>query len=447
MTDAVFDVRHNSMTDGVAFIAPRRAPRAQGAIAAALGNALEWYDFTIYAALAIYIARDIFPDANETAALIKTFMAFGVGFIARPLGAIVMGGYADRMGRKPALQLSLLIMAAGTLVLATTPSYAAIGIGAPLLVLAGRLLQGFSAGAEIGGAATFIVEQAPPSRIGWYSSWLQASTALSMIMSAIMVYTATHYIGLEQLEGGGWRVAFIVGLLIAPLAFWLRLGLSESPQRSELLAMSHLTTMTRVCAVFSERPKEMGIAFAMSALWSVSVYVLLIYMPIHAQQAFGFSPAQAAASSVVGGAILGISCLAFGALGDRIGLEKVLSSGALTICLGVVPLMWLLQQNTSFPVLVGVQALMCVGVGMYSATAPAALVALFPPALRATGLAISYNSAVVIFGGFAPAVLTILASSGGSTLAPAFYVAIVAFGTLVAIRRLVRQGGLSHPRR
>jgi len=197
--------------------------------AASIGNALEWYDFSVYAFFAVYIAQNFFNPNDDGAQLFEAFLAFGLGFVIRPLGALVIGAYGDRAGRKAALTLTIMTMAVGTAIIAFAPPYTAIGIGAPLLILCGRVLQGFSAGGEVGGAAAFLIEHAPENQKGRYASWLQASMGISNILAALVATAVTLTLSREQIGDWGWRIPFILGLSIAPIGLWMRKTLDETP--------------------------------------------------------------------------------------------------------------------------------------------------------------------------------------------------------------------------
>src|SRR5271155_1988073 len=304
--------------------APAAAESAGGVraiLAASVGNLLEWYDFSVYALFAIYIAANFFPHSDPGLDLVKTFLVFGLGFVIRPLGAILIGIYGDRAGRKAALMLTILIMAAGTLVIALAPSYAVIGIGAPLLLLTGRILQGFSAGGEIGSATAFLVEHAPADQRGRYAAWLQASMGMSNILGALIAFTVTTLLSAAQIAGWGWRIPFLVGLSIVPVGVYLRRTLEETPQfRAESAQRrTALGNAEPLFSVFRDHWRSLLVGMGISILWAVAVYVLLIFMPVLAQKAFGFSAAQAFGSSLIGNVVFVGGCFAFGALADRIG--------------------------------------------------------------------------------------------------------------------------------
>jgi MFS transporter, MHS family, proline/betaine transporter len=409
---------------------------ARAIVAASIGNALEWYDFSVYAFFAIYISRNVFVDSGGAVALIDAFLVYGVAFVARPVGAVVLGAYADRSGRRAALTLSLILMAAGSLCIAIAPPYAVVGVGAPLLILCGRLLQGLSAGGEIGGAVSFLVEHAPPERRGAYAAWLQSSMGVSNILGALTGATLSALLTPEQLGSWGWRIPFVLGLSVAPVGLWLRATLEETPafeaaQRERASEPKHLLTSLR--DVFVEEPKALVIAAGISIVWVVAVYTLLLYMPTYMQRSLGFSPSQAFTASVVGNVVMASGCIAAGRISDRIGRVLTVRIGTLLLLLATYPvLMWVVSTRTVTALFVG-QTLFCAIVSVFTGSVPAVLAALFPPRLRSTGVSLTYNFAAVVFGGFAPAVLTFLTESTHNTMAPAFYVVAAAAVSFLAL--------------
>jgi len=418
---------------------PAIAPAGDGArraiLAASAGNLLEWYDFSVYALFAIYIAANFFPHRNPGLDLVKAFLVFGLGFVIRPLGAVLIGVYGDRAGRKAALTLTILIMAGGTLIIAAAPSYAAIGIGAPLLLLTGRILQGFSAGGEIGSATAFLVEHAPPPKRGRYTAWLQASMGMSNILGALVAFTITALLPATEVAGWGWRIPFLVGLSIVPVGVYLRRTLDETPQfRAESAQRPKARgSATPLVMVFRDHSQSLLVGMGISILWAVAVYVLLIFMPVLVQRAFGFTAAQAFGGSLIGNVVFVIGCFAFGALADRIGHTRVLTIGVVLLLSGVLPLFLCLAASRSTAVLVLVLSAFGVMVSSFTSIAPAALSGLFPTRVRATGVSIVYNAAITIFGGFAPAILTWLGTRSGSVFAPAWYVVFAAVPAVIAI--------------
>ena len=404
---------------------------------------LEWYDFIVYAFFAVYIAQNFFPSDDPSVDLLKAFLAFGLGFVIRPLGAIVIGIYGDRAGRKAALVLTIMTMAAGTLLIAIAPTYAAIGIGAPLVLVAGRVLQGFSAGGEIGGAAAFLVEHAPPDKKGIFASWLQASMGMSNILGALVAFAVTTTLPMEAVTAWGWRIPFVIGLSIAPVGLYLLRTLDETPHfKAELerRASDATAATSPLASLFRDYWTSLLVGLGFSILWAVCVYTLIIFAPVYVQTTFGFTPSQSFSASLIGNVALVAGCFVAGALSDRLGRRTMLGLGALMMLIAVLPLFMWLQASPTPTTLVLAQTAFCLMVATYVGVAPAALSEIFPVGVRATGMSIVYNTAITIFGGFAPAILTWMTQvSGGSVFAPAWYVMAAAALALASIRFLPGQ--------
>jgi MHS family proline/betaine transporter-like MFS transporter len=410
---------------------------ARAVVAASIGNMLEWYDFTVYASFALYIAHNFFPSNDPNIDLLKTFLAFGVGFIVRPVGAILIGLYGDRVGRKAALTLTILVMAAGTLIIAVSPVYAVIGFGAPVLLLAGRVLQGFSAGGEVGGAAAFLVENASPDKKGIYASWLQASMGMSNILGALVAMSVTGLLTPEQVMAWGWRIPFAIGLLIAPVGLILRRTLHETPAFEAEQARQKTVIVpldSPLVQIFRDYWRQLLIGLGFSILWAVAVYTLMIFGPVYVQDAFHFTPSQAFRATFIGNFFLVAGCFASGTLSDRIGRRKMLTIGASLLLIAVLPLYAWLQASPTPGTLIVVQTSFCILVSSFVGVAPAALSELFPTGVRSTGMSLVYNTAITVFGGFAPALLTDITHRGTRlVLAPAWYVMLAALLALVAL--------------
>jgi MHS family proline/betaine transporter-like MFS transporter len=388
--------------------------------AAAVGNALEWYDFTVYALLAIYIAKAFFPGADPTAGLVKAFIAFGLGFVVRPVGALILGIYADRAGRKAALSAAIWLMAAGVAVIAFAPDYAAIGVGAPLLLLLGRTLQGLSAGGEYGAAAAMLVEHAPERRKGEFASWLQAAMAASNILGALVAFAVTSTLTPSQVAGFGWRLPFLAGLLIAPVGLWIRAAVAETPQfQARALRPTRLKTQP-LRILWTEHRAALLKGWSLCILQTVSSYALVIFMPTYVQRTLHHSPAEAFAASLVGNALMTVACVLGGVASDRFGKRTVLVGAAIWLGVLVLPMLWLMRTVPGWPVLATAQTVLCLGAGTFLGVAPSAVAELFPTEVRSTGVALAYNLAVVIFSGFAPAILAWLTGRGGA-YAPGWY--------------------------
>lgn len=403
--------------------------------AASVGNALEWYDFSVYAFFALYIARNFFNPEDGNTHLFEAFLAFGVGFIIRPLGALLIGNYADRSGRKAALTMTIMIMAIGTGIIAFAPPYSAIGIGAPILLLCGRVLQGFSVGGEVGGAAAFLIEHSPKEHRGLYASWLQASMAISNILGALVASTVTLLFDDNEISEWAWRIPFILGLSIAPVGLWMRRTLSETPLFTEQQRTSHIQNKQEmpIFRLFRQYPKALLLGTGLSILWAVSVYSMIIYLPIYVRQVIGFSSHHAFLAALIGNCFMVIGCLLAGKMADKIGTQKILVFGSSLLLICSYPLLVLLDHFQNFTTLVIVQSLLCILVSLFAGVAPGGLSQLFPTAVRSSGMSIAYNLAVTIFGGFAPAILTWFAENTGTRFAPAWYVMLASITTLITL--------------
>jgi MHS family proline/betaine transporter-like MFS transporter len=432
--------------------------RTRAIVAASVGNMLEWYDFTVYALFAAYVARNFFPPGEDPAAnLLKAFLAFGLGFVVRPLGAILIGNYGDRAGRKASLTLTILLMAAGTGIIAFAPTYAAIGLGAPLLLLAGRVLQGFSAGGEVGGATAFLAENALPGRRGVVTSWLQASMGLANIFGALTAFSVTTLLSTEQVQVWGWRIPFLFGLLILPAGLFLRRTLHETDSfQAEVERRRHDVRAERspLLEIFADHKRELLIGFGVCILWATAVYVLIVYLPVYVQLTFGFNAQQAFGASLAANVAFVACCVIFGAVSDRIGRRTMLLISAVLLFICVLPLFLVLQAYPTTVTLVAVLTAFCVLVASFVGVAPAAISEIFPTGVRSTGTSIVYNGAFTIFGGFAPAILTWFTHRpGGSVFAPAWYVMLAAAAASIAIpflsdeslRKASLVDGVAHP--
>ncbi len=413
---------------------------ARAIVATSIGNMLEWFDFSVYALLARYIAGNFFPSGEDaTTQLLKTFLIFGLGFVVRPLGAVLIGDYGDRAGRKAALTLTILLMAAGTAVIAFAPTYASIGIGAPLLLLFGRLLQGFSAGGEIGNATAFLLESANPRHRGRVAAWVQASMGMTNMLGALAAFTVTESLDADQVRAWGWRLPFVFGLLILPVGLYLRRSLSETAAFEALAAARRtgsVESRAPLAELFRDHGRTLGVAFCVAVLWAVAVYVLMIYFPTYVQQpsTFNFSARQAFGASLIANIPFAIGCVLFGRLSDRIGRRKSLFSSAALLFVGVLPLFIWLKASPTGATLIIAQAAIGLLVASFVGAAPAALSEIFPTPVRSTGMSLVYNGAFTVFGGFAPTILTWFTQrSGGSVYAPAWYVMLAAAVAMAAI--------------
>ncbi|MEP6883710.1 MAG: MFS transporter [Gammaproteobacteria bacterium] len=421
--------------------------KTRAIVATSIGNMLEWYDFTVYALFAGYIAGNFFPGDEPDTRLLKTFLFFGLGFVVRPFGAVLIGNFGDRAGRKAALTLTILLMAGGTGIIAFSPTYASIGFGAPMLLLLGRVLQGFSAGGEVGGATAYLLESAEVGQRGRVASWLEASMGMANILGALAAFSVTAALSAAEVQAWGWRIPFIFGLLIAPVGLYLRRTLDETDAfQAEAMQRTrdHAQRRVPLLELFRNHGQSLSIGFCVAILWAVATYVLMIFLPTYVQRpdTFNFSASQAFGASLIGNIPFVFGCVWFGSLSDRIGRRRSLFISASLLLLLVLPLFMWLKASPTLPTLIVVQCLVCILVASFVGVAPAALSEIFPTGVRSTGTSLIYNGAFTVFGGFAPMVLTWLTQrSGGSIYSPAWYVMLAAGVALLAIPYLGRRVG------
>ncbi|WP_168792282.1 MFS transporter [Paraburkholderia aromaticivorans] len=396
-----------------------RSLHTRAVVAAVIGNALEWYDFTVFGFLTVVIAQLFFPAGNDYSSLLLATATFGVAFVMRPIGGIVLGLYADRAGRKAALSLVIALMTLGILVLAIAPPYSAIGIGAPLMIVVGRSLQGFSAGGEFGSSTALLIEAAPFSKRGFYGSWQMASQAAALLLGALVGALITRGLSPEALKSWGWRVPFILGLIIGPIGFYIRRHLADS--EAFLLAQKTARRAT-LGEVFRTHTRDVLCGLGSVIALTVTIYVLISYLPTFAVNQLKLPFAQSFYAVIVGNLLLTVLSPLAGAWSDRIG-RKGLSLWSLVITLVIIyPLFAWLAAEPSVSKLILVQALLSITLSGYYGPFGALIAELFPANVRSTGLSLAYNIAVMVFGGFGPFVVTWLINTTGSPLAPTYYV-------------------------
>jgi len=406
------------MTASIA-ASPDEARRRRRAITATiLGNGFEWFDFMVYGFFAITIGQLFFPTGNELTSLMLSVATFGVGFVVRPIGGILIGMYSDRVGRKAALSLTILLMAAGTALIGLAPTYEQIGIGAPVLIIIARLLQGFSAGGEMGSATAFLTEHAPEDQKGYYASWIQSSIGFAVVLGALAGTVLTLWLTPAEVKAWGWRVPFLLGILIGPIGFYIRSGVDETP--------AFLANKDKVKKPFTEvllnYPRETFTTFSMVILWTVCIYVLLFYMPTYAVKTLKMPQSMSFIAGVVGGLIITVLSPFVGAWSDRIGRRKLLAFSSGGILLIAYPMFALVVSAPTQLNLILFQAVFGVLIAGYTGPILAAFSEIFPTKILSTGLSVAYNVAVMTFGGFASLILTWLIATTGSAMAPAIYV-------------------------
>lgn len=386
-----------------------------------IGNALEWFDFTVFTFFAATIAKQFFPSENPTAALLATWTTFGVGFLTRPLGGILIGNYADRHGRKAALLVTISVMALGVAVIALAPTYAQIGMAAPILMLIGRFLQGFSAGGEVGSATAYLVEHAPVERRGLYGSFQMIAQACSMLLGAIISVAITQSLTTAQIEAFGWRIPFAIGLLIVPVGLYVRSRLAESPVFKEARKQEQLSQRSPFLESVVSHWRTVLAGFGLTVYGTIGTYLFYYYMPSYATRSLGISFDQSVIASLCAAVAYIIGTLASGRISDVIGRKKPMVASALISLLAAWPLFHLVTQVPTLPVLIFVQCALMLTLGLFQGAYCAFVCEMFPARVRATSLAIGYNFAVMIFGGFAGTIATLLLDWTGDKLSIVYY--------------------------
>ena len=402
--------------------------------AASIGNALEFYDLVIYGYFAVVISKLFFPAASETVSLMLAVGTFGISFIMRPLGAIVLGSYADRAGRKKSLTLSIALIMVGTAMLVFAPTYAQVGVASPLLVLLARLIQGFSTGGEFGASTAFMVEYATAGRRGYFGSWQASTQGISTLFAASIAALLSYVLTPEQVSEWGWRVAFAVGLLIGPVGFYIRSQVEETPEFRNVAKSDIEKSPARTVLRRDWFALLLGIGVVAGS--TGFNYVHKVYMPTYALTQLHFPPVSSYLGAAVTGLVQAITGPMFGALSDRVGRHRLLWVAFPLVCVTTYPMFLILNTWPTVPTLVAVQAF----VGLLNAACLAPIAALlaeiFPTGTRSTGVALSYNLAVTLFGGFAPLIATSLIAATGDKLAPSYYVMGSSILSVVAILAL-----------
>jgi len=399
------------------------------------GNFLEMFDFFLYGFYATYIAKAFFPVSNEYASLMLTFVTFGAGFLMRPLGAIILGAYIDRIGRRKGLIVTLSIMACGTLMIAFVPTYATLGVAAPLLVLVGRLLQGFSAGVELGGVSVYLSEMATPGHKGFYVSWQSASQQVAIIVAAALGYGLNVGLQPAQISEWGWRIPFVVGSLIVPFIFVIRRSLQET---GEFLARTHHPS---VAEVYRSMIRNWGVVLAgmmLVVMTTVSFYLITVYTPTFGRSVLKLSTTD----SLIVTFCVGISNFfwlpVMGSLSDRIGRRPILLGFTILTVLTAYPVLaWLVAEPT-FAKMLAAELWLSFLYGSYNGAMVVALTEVMPVSVRTAGFSLAYSLATAIFGGFTPAVSTWLIELTGDKAAPGYWMSCAAVSGLVATVLLYR---------
>ncbi|KVR12662.1 MFS transporter [Burkholderia ubonensis] len=402
----------------------------QAVAATVIGNALEFYDFVIYAYFAIYIGRAFFPVDGRYGSLLLAAATFGVGFFTRPLGAVLIGAFADRAGRKPALILTVTLITAGTLGMAATPSYGSIGLAAPLIVVLCRLLQGFALGGEVGPATALLIEAAPPGRRAFYASWQLASQGIAGAVGGMFGVLVSMTLPADQLAAWGWRIPFIVSLLLVPVAVYIRRGLPETLEDDDAGTVPDvLDGVVRT----HRRYLVLGVLMTLAPVVSSQIGN---YMTIYATQTLKLPPTIAQTNALVGGLLTFTGGLLGGWLCDMRGRKIVLIAPRVLLLLLSVPMfMWLQAAPSTMSVLL-VTVIIALLTAMSGTAAMIVIPELLPATFRSTGVSLVYAIGTTLFGGTTQFAITALIAWTGSSMVPAWYMAATSVISLAAMTML-----------
>ena len=407
-----------------------RREQVRAVIRVTSGNFLEMYDFIVYGYYAVYIGHTFFPATSNFASLMLSLVTFGAGYLMRPVGAVVLGAYMDRKGRRKGLLLTLGLMAIGTFTIAVTPAYSAIGIAAPVVVVIGRLLQGLSAGVEVGGVSIYLAEIASEGNRGFYCSWQSASQQAAAVFTAATGLALTRTLSSAQMSSWGWRVPFLIGCLIIPLIFWLRRSLEETPVFRQTRHSQQAIDLFRILA---GNWRIVVIGVMVCVFTTTFFYLITAYTPTFGQNALHLDPASTFLVTLCVGVSNFVWLPISGATTDRIGRRPFLILMPVLALASVYASMSWLAAHPSFTKLLAVELWFSCLYGIYNGAMIPFLAEIMPGNIRTSGFALAYSLATAIFGGFTPAVCTLLIEYTGSKAAPSLWLLLAAVVSLVGV--------------
>jgi len=413
-----------------------RGDKVWSVIRVSSGNFLEMYDFFVFGYYASAIGKTFFPAGSEFAQLMSAFMTFGAGFLMRPLGAIVLGAYIDHHGRRAGLLLTLFLMAIGTLTVALVPGYASLGALAPLIVVVGRLIQGFSAGVELGGVSVYLSEIATPGNKGFYVSWQSGSQQVAVIFVAALGVALASIVPPADMMAWGWRIPFLIGCLIVPLIFLLRRSLHETEEFEARRRSRHHPTPREILAALAQNWRVVVVGMLLVTMTTVSFYFITAYTPTFGREVLKLTGID----SLVVTFCVGVSNLVWlpvmGAVSDRIGRRPLLVLFTVLMLVSAYPVLSWLVSAPSFGRLLAVELWLSFLYGSYNGAMVVALTEIVPAELRTAGFSVAYSLATALFGGFTPAMSTWLIEVTGNRAAAGWWLTFAAvcgmFAALVA---------------
>lgn len=396
--------------------------------AAILGNAFEFFDFTVYALFAVTIGKQFFPVTSETGQLLLSLATFGIGFVMRPLGAMIIGAYADRVGRKAALTLTIMLMVAGTAIIGLTPSYQQIGLMAPILIIIARLLQGFSAGGEMGAATAYLLELAPAGRRGFYGSWQITSQNLATMTGALMGVGLITALSPDDMDNWGWRIPFLFGLLIGPVGFYIRKHMDDTIHIESVHGSAAMLLKT---LVWGHRRLFLTGIFVILG-FTVSTYINN-YMTTYALRTLHMPANIAMVTGIVTGLLSAVGAMLGGWLSDRFGRRLLMLVPRILFVLAIYPAYSAIIEWRTPGMLLGALGFLSLLMSMSGAVSIVALTECFPRSIRSSGLSLTYATSVTVFGGSTQLIVTWLLEVTGSPIALAWYLIAANVITIVAM--------------
>jgi len=398
-------------------------------IRVAVGNFLEMYDFMVFGYYAAPIARTFFPGGSEFASLMAALATFGAGFLMRPLGAIVLGAYIDQHGRRKGLILTLTLMAAGTFSIALTPGYATIGLIAPVLVVAGRLVQGFSAGVELGGVSVYLSEIATPGHKGFYVSWQSASQQFAVMLAAVFGLVLGSTLAPSEMSAWGWRIPLLAGCALIPFVYRMRRTL---PETGEFLARRHHPGTREILTTIGRNWRLIVLGVMLATMTTVTFYMVTAYTPTFGSSALHLASVDNLTVTLCVGMLNFILLPTMGALSDRIGRRPLLIACTAVALATSYPAMLWLTSAPSFGKLMAVELWISAFYASYNGAMVAYLTEIMPVDVRTAGFSLAYSTATAIFGGFTPAICTWLIHATGNRAIPAAWLCFAALMGLTA---------------
>lgn len=409
-------------------------------VAGSVGNFIEWYEFGVYGYLATLIAGNFFTLEGQSGltGLLLTYASFALAFFCRPIGAIIFGRIGDRIGRKPTLIAVVLLMTVATAIIGLLPTYAQIGVAAPLLLTLMRMFQGLFAGGEFGGAVSLMTEFAPKGKRGIYGAWQSFTVSLGLLTGVGLVAVLVQTLPEAQMKDWGWRIPFLLALPMGLVALWLRLKLDETPSfvaSKAPAAKIQKTAAEKASAIATAKAIVLGIGRMMG--WSAGGYTFLVVMPSYLQTSLHATFLQALVATVLANVGFAIAILPSGWLSDKIGRKKVMMAAVLAVIILSFPLLHLLQNPDSSLLAKGIAVLIAgATIGMIAGPGPAMLAEMFPTRVRYTGLGLSYSLSNAVFSGCAGLIITGLIKETGNLDIPAYYVVATCVVSLFALMTL-----------